>query len=140
MNTLQDELLGELTYNYGWVRNEMIDFLGEYRIVKIIFVSYDQEGVTQNQKEQYQWFKKNLIMLNNDILDKIKAYILNEYQIDGFRQEYLINEEFPVQIIFEKNEKNIGIAFESRIDEENGIGVKIEDNKIVEVGYESIVL
>ena len=83
MKHLNDRILGELIYDFGWCKNERITIWNKNIDVKLQVSAYDYEEVNENQREAYLWIKKNstMFLINTEkILDNYIDIMKSEIQ------------------------------------------------------------
>ena len=153
---INDLVFGELEYDYIWFKEITIKFLKED--IKIaLMVNGDEDG--EFEDEQYLAYKK--LMENwNDIQEDILNKILEYYNLSREELGYSIdsNKDYPnidnINQIAKKinlvgiiipysgayDGRECGLTFECTWDNENGIGVYLVDEQIIEVGYQDIVM
>lgn len=140
MDTRNDQTFGNVLYDYGWRKKEKIEFWNKKVEIEINAVAYKGDEITEIQREEYKWLKDNLELISEACLTKINEYILENYNSLNVNFKDISELILPIEILFERDEKIIGIIFDCNFDKENGISVKIKDRKIVMVGYQNIVL
>ena len=153
---INDLVFGELEYDYIWFKEITIKFLKED--IKIaLMVNGDEDG--EFEDEQYLAYKK--LMENwNDIQEDILNKILEYYNLSREELGYSTdsNKDYPnidnINQIAKKinlvgiiipysgayDGRECGLTFECTWDNENGIGVYLVDEQIIEVGYQDIVM
>jgi len=145
MNKRKDPILGEITYDYGWVKKESINIWGREVQLDITVSCFSNEDITDSQREAYTWFKSNI----NEIFEKAKISLV-QYCIGKSASE-LTNADFsnmfkyvkPQNILFSQDSdhnKKMAILFNYKLDKENGIAVIFEHGDIKEVGTQDIAL
>ncbi|WP_426709740.1 DUF6985 domain-containing protein [Cetobacterium sp. SF1] len=137
--TVKNSIVGDLTYDYGWRKKEEITFWNRREEVEINFIAYGEEKVNSTQEEEYTWLKNNLLEVEKNSLEEIKEYISEEYKLN-YSEEKIMEEIRITEIIFERDEESIGLVFQWDYDLENGIGVRIKNKSIFEIGFESMVM
>lgn len=145
MNKKIDAVLGELTYDYGWIKQEEIDVWGRKIEVLITLSCFSNEDITDSQRETYSWFKDNLSL----VFEKTKLAIV-PYCIQKNAEE-LSNAEFDnmykyvklKNILFAQDTKHckkIALLFNYKFDKENGIAVVFENGEVKKIGMQDIAL
>ena len=151
-----DEVFGELDYEYVWYRNMKEMFLGNEVEISLI-VKGDEKG--EFEEGQYVAYKSFIGSAGKIYEDSIKS-ILDYYQETreelGYEEEF--NEDYPLietvedilkHVTFsgivvgypvEPDEREIGLTFECTWNEEDGVGVMIINEKVDEVGYQDITM
>jgi hypothetical protein len=159
MANLNHELFGEISYDLYWSGQQKIKMFGKDKVI-ILSVDGNEEGEFHDaQKEAYT----NLIGNMDDIMTKVEEAIFDYYQEVYMDYREMVGEEEadkiapiienkeeldhliePTQLIIRRVRKNgvrrIGLLFNCTWEIEHGLAVKIEDEEIVEVGFQDIVL
>ncbi|WP_438498472.1 DUF6985 domain-containing protein [Paenibacillus sp. IHBB 3054] len=159
MASLNHELFGGITYDLYWSGKQKVKIFGEERSV-ILSIDGNEEGEFQGaQKEAYINFVGNM----ENMIMKIEDAIFDYYQESYVEYRDMVGEDVadkiapiienkeemgklvePTQLIIRKVRKNgfrrIGLLFNCTWEIEHGLAVKIEDEEIVEVGFQDIVL
>lgn len=159
MANLNDELFGEITYDLYWSGKQKVKIFGQERIV-ILSIDGNEEGEFQGaQKEAYINFVGNM----ENMIMKIEDAIFDYYQESYVEYRDMVEEDVadksapiienkeemgklvePTQLIIRRVRKNgirrIGLLFNCTWEIEHGLAVKIEDEEIVDVGFQDIVL
>ncbi len=136
-----NNIFNEMTYDYGWRKSINLKFGDEIKIVELNFVAYKKEdNITNIQKESYSWIIENFNLIVEASTSIILKYIETNYSSLNITLKNLFDEANPIEIIFERDEPIIGFIFDCNFDEENGIGIKIKDKKIIDIGPQDIVL
>lgn len=136
----KDKVFGDIFYDYGWRKKEEIKFWNIEREIEINAVAYIGEDITEIQRKEYEWLKNNLELISEACLTRINEYILENYSSYDIKFKDIPKLISPIEILFERDEKVIGILFNCDFDKENGIGIRIKDRKITMIGYQNTVL
>lgn len=153
---INDAVFGELEFNYIWSRDTTIDFYGKETNITLM-VKGDEDG--EFEAEQYEAY--NSLMQNWDQLQQnFLQPILDYYKQRRHRLGYDIepNEKYPLietkdQLLERINlegivvsyagsfeGRDIGILFNCTWDKENGLGLRLVNEKIIEVGYQDVAI
>ena len=153
---INDPVFGELEYDYVWSKDTTIDFLGkEYEIA--LMIEGDEDGkFDDEQYEAYQSLMQDWEQLQQSFLKPILDYYQQKrhelgYDIE-FNKDYLLVKTIDRLIemitlggivvsygdIYE--ERDIGILFNCTWDEENGLGLRLLDEKVIEAGYQDVAI
>lgn len=136
-----NNIFNEMTYDYGWRKSINLEFGDQIKNVELNFVAYKKEdNITNIQKESCSWIIENFNLIVEASTSIILKYIEKNYSSLNITLKNLFDEANPIEIIFERDEPIIGFVFDCNFDEENGIGIKIKDKKIVDIGPQDIVL
>lgn len=145
MNKRKDDILGEVAYDYGWVKKEKINVWGRELELDIIVSCFSNEDITDSQRETYIWFKNNI----NEIFEKAKLHLV-QYCIQKNAVE-LANTDFsnmfkyvkPKSMLFSQDSahnKKMAILFNYKFDKENGIAVIFQNGDVKKTGMQDIAL
>jgi len=131
MNQVEDLVLGKMIYDYGWRKTEVIE--GEEYI--IIAKAYKNDNINDNHRELYTYLKDNFSEIKIKIEKKLKVYVKNNYNTE-YKEQLFFNK----RIMIDKREKEIGFIYDTSLDVENGVGIKLINNEISEIGFQNIAL
>lgn len=159
MANLNHELFGEISYDLYWSGQQKIKMFEKEKVI-ILSIDGNEEGEFHDvQKEAYTNFVENM----DDILTKVEEAIFDYYQEVHMDYREMVGENEadkvapiienkeelsqlvePTQLIIRRVRKNgvrrIGLLFNCTWEIEHGLAVKIENEGIVEVGFQDIVL
>lgn len=132
MGKINDKILGELIYDGGWKKDEILVYRKKEIKIKIIFSAYEDEYVNEKQIEGYRWFKTNIA----NILEESQKLIIKHYEY--FKEDILeecniktlpddIFSLIEVEYILITENGRVGILFNNMIGEEEVI--IIDENK-----------
>lgn len=153
---INDEVFGRLTFDYDWSRDEQVMFGGKERDIEL-FVTGEEDGEFQEgQYEAYKMLKSKWMDIQGEVLESILDYYKKQRKEFGYDKEW--NEDYP-EILTTKDLLNhiilvgilvvdedlfdgrsIGLTFDCTWDDENGLGIQLCDEHVIEVGYQDIVL
>lgn len=154
--TKNDSVFGELEYNYIWSKDTTINFLGKETMIALI-VKGDEDG--KFDEEQYIAYK-SLMEKWDELQESFLQPILDYYKQTRYELGYDIefNENYPLIETIDKLLENIklvgivipyagsfegrdiGITFDCTWDEENGLGIRVVNEKVIEVGYQDVAI
>lgn len=153
------DLFGKISYDYYWSGQQTIKIFGKEHNV-ILSIDGNEVGEFQDaQKEAYT----NLVHDMESIMAKAEAALFDYYQEVYMEYREMVGDDEadkiapsiekmdelsdlvePTQLIIRRVRKNgvrrVGLLFECTWEEEHGLGVKIENEEVVEVGFQDIVL
>lgn len=153
---MTDSVFGELEFNFAWTGECKIDFCGQDYDVAIVVSGDEAEEFEAGQYDAYRAFLDKWQILQPEILDTILQYYANKRNELGYNIEQ--NENYPeindtddllnhikiagiiVPYADMFDGRSMGITFDCTWDEENGVGVCLRNEKIVEVGYQDVVM
>ena len=154
---MYDPVFGEIEFNgFTWEKNIRLDFCGKEHQI-ILMISGDEDG--EFEDGQYEAYKV-LMARWGDIHQSFLAPILNYYNKKRSELGYdkLFNEDYPEintptellqnieivgLVITYANiygNRSVGITFDCTWDRENGIGLQLNDENIIDVGYQDITM
>lgn len=153
---INDEVFGELEFDYSWFKKSKVDFYNK-EVEIVILVAGDEEA--DFEKEQYDAYKmliKNWLDIQKTFLSPILDYYQNKRKELGYDTE--LNDNYPEIVTTEEilehitlvgikvpygelyGGRSIGISFDCTWDSENGIGIRLSDEKVIEVGYQDVAI
>ncbi|WP_427125591.1 DUF2004 domain-containing protein [Priestia megaterium] len=154
--TINDPIFGELEYEYGWAKDTIIRFFGKETEISLMIDGEEDGEFDEEQYKAYQALMQNWEGLQPSLLQSILDYYKQKRHELGY--DIRLNENYPLietpdQIlemitldgiivpyadIFEG--RDIGITFSCTWDIENGLGVRLLNEKIIEVGYQDVAI
>lgn len=151
---IEDEVFGKLTFDYTWFRYEKILFCGKEKNIVILVAGEEDSKFEEGQYEAYKILKSKWVKMQGEILESILDYYKNQREELGYNKEW--NEAYP-EIVTTKDLLNyitlvgikipyadiyggrsIGLSFDCTWDDENGVGIRLCNEHVVEVGYQDI--
>ncbi|WJE50793.1 hypothetical protein QRE66_15695 [Bacillus cereus] len=158
MKKINHKLFGELIYDGYWTGKQKIATLGHDKIVPLIIDGEEHDVFSTIQEEAYSKF----IADTNRLIQEAEQAIFEYYQEECLEYRAMLGDESadeiapiiitaqqlgnlvdPIGIIilpdFEDGVRRIGLIFNCTW-EEDGIGVKFENEEVVEVGYQDVVI
>lgn len=141
MNIINDNVFGEMRYEYSWEKDEKLTAFGSEKTIKIVAEAYTGQGILDIQRDNYKKYKEQL----NCVLPKIPGILLKYYQ-DNYDiiASYIdipekinkenINEQLIVKLVriktlyFARNGR-YGWLCDCAWDEENGISIVLSDKE-----------
>lgn len=123
-----DEKLGNYFYDGAWVLEKQ--FIYKHYKLSIIFQAFEDEEISDRQKNQYDYFIKNYESIFNKSLLLLK---------ERFGESY--DKIVLIESIFFNRYDEFGFLGESILDEENGIAIKLSNNNDnIEIGEQNILI
>lgn len=153
---INDAVFGELEYDFVWSKDTSINFLGN-EVEIALLVKGDEDGkFDEEQYVAYTSLMQNWEQLQQSFLQSILDYYKQERQELGYDIE--VNENYP--LVETTNEilemisldgivvpyagifdgRDIGITFNCTWDTENGLGIRLLNEKVTEVGYQDVAI
>ena|SRR5699024_3871380 len=156
---INHNVFGKLYFEYGWVKDIEIEMMGKKREIQVVIDAEEYAEFDDIQIESYKYFFENI---NLRIKDAEEA-IFNYYQLESsnYREQLndidiqkdvpeienikgLYNLVTPKQIIipmiFDEDIREAGFVCECTWEKEHGIGVRFENEKVTEVGFQDVML
>ncbi|MDW7617924.1 DUF2004 domain-containing protein [Peribacillus simplex] len=154
--TINDPIFGELEYEYGWAKDTTIHFFGKEKEISLMIDGEEDGKFDEEQYMAYQALMEKWEDLQLSLLQSILDYYKQKRHELGY--DIGLNENYPLvettnQIlemitldgivvpyadIFEG--RDIGITFNCTWDIENGLGLRLLNEKIIEVGYQDVAI
>ncbi|MCP1422283.1 DUF2004 domain-containing protein [Paenibacillus xylanexedens] len=151
-----DPVFGGLEYNYGWTRKTMFQlFGGELEIT--LMIDGDEDGrFDEKQYSAYQSLIQDWKQVQFNLLQPILDYYIQKRSELGY--DVAFNENYPLvetttqlmkMITLEgivvpygdiNEERDIGVLFSCTWDSENGLGLRLLDEEIADVGYQDVAI
>lgn len=153
---INDVVFGELEYNYGWVKYTTIEFCGNKAEIALMVKGEEDGKFDKEQYIAYNSLVRNWEQLQQGFLQAILDYYKQERHELGYDIE--VNENYPqiettnqllemitlVGIVVPYGdiyeERDIGITFDCTWDTENGLGLRLLNEKVTEVGYQDVAI
>ena len=161
MTRINDELFGKLEYkNNFWRGKTTIKMFGVEKEILLSVDAYENTDFSNVQKEAFLNFIQDMENIMNKAEKHIYDYYMENYE--EYREMIANKSEAdqvvpnihsvldlkklvePTELIVRRVRKNgkrrLGLLCDVSWDIENGIGIKMEDEGVEEVGYQDIVL
>ena len=154
--TMNDVIFGELEYNYGWVKYTTIEFCGKEAEIALM-IKGEEDGIfDEEQYTAYNSLMQNWEQLQHSFLQPILDYYKQKRHELGYDIEFnknypqiettdqllemvsLVGIVVPYGDIYEG--RDIGITFDCTWDLENGLGIRLLNEKVTEVGYQDVAI
>ncbi|KOO43047.1 DUF2004 domain-containing protein [Priestia koreensis] len=153
---INDVVFGELEYNYGWVKYTTIEFCGKEAEIALMVKGEEDGKFDEEQYSAYTSLVQNWERLQQGFLQAIVDSYKLERQELGYDIE--VNENYPqiettnqllemitlVGIVVPygdiNEDRDIGITFDCTWDTENGLGLRLLNEKVAEVGYQDVAI
>ncbi|CQR55776.1 DUF6985 domain-containing protein [Paenibacillus riograndensis] len=153
---INDAIFGELEYEYGWIKDTTIDFCGKESEISIMIDGEEDGEIDEEQYESYTSLMQNWDQLQQGFLQAILDYYIQKRHELGYDVE--VNENYPlIETIDKLSEKitlvgitvpfadcfegrDIGLNFDCIWDIENGLGLRLVNEKIINVGYQDVAI
>ncbi|MFO6498388.1 DUF6985 domain-containing protein [Bacillus sp. z60-11] len=154
--TVNDPIFGELEYDYGWSKDTTIAFFGKETEIALMIDGEEDGKFDEDQYVAYQSLLQNWEGLQQSFLQSILDYYNQKRHELGYDVEF--NENYPLietkeQLLEDINlvgiivpysdiyeGRDIGIIFDCSWDTENGLGLRLINEKVIEVGYQDVAI
>lgn len=153
---IDNEIFGKLEFDYTWYKKEQILFGGREEEI-VILVAGDEKGEFEDgQYEAYKMLRAKWSDLQEMLLGKILDYYKSRREELGYDIEQsekypeilttkqllehitLVGVKIPYAEIY--GGRSIGLSFDCTWDNENGLGLRLNDENITKVGFQDIAL
>ena len=155
--TINDKIFGTLYYDSQWVKEMQINFMGKTSNI-VLLISGEEDG--SFDKEQYIAYTALMdkwMVINPMIVEKIWEYYNDERQMLGYdidvddqyppiktandivRYIKLIGIKIPYAGAFE-GQRSVGLIFGCTWNEEFGVGIRLLNEEIYEIGFQDVAL
>lgn len=153
---IMNEVFGELEFDYTWYKDEEIMFNDKKEDI-VLLVAGDEDGEFEDgQYEAYNIFKDKWHIIQKNILSSILEYYNTRREELGYDDEtndnypYIENEDVllnhitlvgikvPYAEIY--GGRSIGLSFDCSWDEENGLGIRLNNEEVIDVGFQDIAI
>lgn len=156
---INHEVFGEIEYSNGWVKNIQLSIFGEKRNIEVIIDEDEDAEFEKIQIDSYIEFFSNIQKRIDDAENATFIHyqsIVLEYR-EQFDSEADKNEFAPIitnkkeldsmitpkQIMFPlifDDKREAGFVCDCSWEIEHGLGIKFENEEVVEVGFQDILL
>ncbi|MGG3928207.1 DUF2004 domain-containing protein [Metabacillus fastidiosus] len=153
---IDDPVFGEIEYTYGWCKDITVKFFEKDTEIVLIIAGEIDEKFSEGQHESYISLMQNWKDLHQSFLQSILDYYTQKRHELGYDIEF--NENYPlietkdqllehitlvgIMVSYEDiyEGRDIGISFDCTWDEENGLGLRLINEKVIEVGYQDVAI
>lgn len=157
---MNDDLFGILIYDYGFEGKMSIKLFGKEWDI-ILQINTEEEEIADSQRNVYLQFVENKEEVLRDVENSIFEYYQDVFEtyrnqisddIKGNLVAPKINSKYelaklvkPESLIIDydfegKIPQRYGFIMEASWEPSHGLGVRIEKNKVVEVGFQDVIL
>jgi hypothetical protein len=158
MTQISHNIFGNINYDVYWCRDYVVPFLGELVPVRLVVDGDEDAEFEQSQIQAFIEFEKNISILMKEAENSLLTFYQENLQENRKRYPDNFEEVLPVitnkeelssvlsfiKIVvaetFDENEREIGLMFDATWEPDLGIGVKLVNEKIAEVGTQDILL
>lgn len=158
MKEINHEVFGKIKYDHSWEGEKEVSFLGDRKKIAFVIKGSENAEFENAQIVAFEHFFnsfENLILLAqskifdyyNEVCEEYRKMLgesANELAPLIMNVKELNNLIELKELIFirsrGKDIRKVGILYECTWEEEHGLAVKFENEKVVDVGYQDIVL
>ncbi|PEL21460.1 DUF6985 domain-containing protein [Bacillus wiedmannii] len=153
---INDEVFGELEYDYVWSRDTTSEFCGKEADIALMIDGEEDGEFSEKQYASYNSLIQNWGHLQQSILQPILDYYKQKRHELGYDVSY--NENYPlIETIDQLLERirlvgiyvpsarrfegrYIGLTFDCTWDMENGVGIRLINEEVARVGYQDVAI
>lgn len=154
--TKNDPIFGNLEYKYSWSKDTTIHFLGKETEMALMIDGEEDGEFDEEQYTAYQTLMQNWEQLQQSFLQPILDYYQQKRHELGY--DIALNEKYPLvettdqlleMITLDgivvpygdiREGRDIGILFNCTWDQENGLGLRLLNEEVIEVGYQDVAI
>ncbi|WP_071849853.1 hypothetical protein [Duganella sp. HH105] len=159
MTTLHDDVLGDLSYEYGWIRPYRVQFAGSMTDIQLVVPCDEGDSIEDAQRAAFTEFDtaKNLYAqqaetaiyhhylsacaeyrerFGPDFADQMAPIIIEQRQIVPL----ITPTQLIIQQSFSTGDRVVGLLYMCSWEPELGLAVKFVNGSIDEVGTQDIIL
>ncbi|KOO44337.1 DUF6985 domain-containing protein [Priestia koreensis] len=153
---INDPIFGELEYEYGWVKDLTVYFFGRECEISLMVDGEENGEFSDEQYAAYQALMLNWAYLQQNLLQSIVEYYKQKRHELGYDIE--VNDHYPpietqdqlIEMITLDgivvpyadifDERDIGMTFNCTWDIENGVGIRLLNEKVAQIGYQDVAI
>jgi hypothetical protein len=158
MIEIDDKVFGKMIYDIYWKRPYTLYFLSKDRDISLVIDGDEYGDFEDSQYKAFENFEKVKSALMLDVENSLYEYYLANVAENRSKFGGQADELYPIisskkeldnllklkQVIvmesFELDDLSIGLVFDAKWEPELGVGVKLVNGKLVEIGHQDIVL
>ncbi len=141
MNTIVDNVFGEMIYDHSWERKETLSFFGKELNIKIVAEAYSGQDILEIQKELYKRYMAEVSEYTRLIPDALLEYYFNSYDAissdidipEQINKENITKDKIVklvrVTSLYFSRDGKYGYLCDCAWDEENGICIVLSGDK-----------
>ena len=153
---INDSIFGKIEYDYIWFRRSKIKFFNNEVDIMLMIAGDDDGQFEYWQYESYQALINKWNEIQETFLEPILEYYKQKRKELGYDIE--LNKNYPeikstkellnyITLVGIKvpyadiyGGRSIGISFDCSWDEENGLGLRLNNEEVIDVGYQDIAI
>ena len=153
---IHNSVFGELEFDYAWFKYIPIRFFDKEQNIILMIAGDEDEEFEEGQYDAYKALMDQWDSIHISFLKPILDYYHEKREELGYHIEF--NENYPpIESAEELLEhitlagikvpyadiyggRSIGISFDCSWDSENGLGLRLNNEQVIEVGYQDIAV
>lgn len=153
---INDSIFGEIEYDYIWFRRSKIKFFYNEVDIMLMIAGDDDGQFEDGQYESYQALINKWNKIQETFLEPILEYYKQKRKELGY--DIQLNKNYPeikstkellnyitlvgIKVHYSDiyGGRSIGITFDCSWDEENGLGLRLNNEEVIDVGYQDIAI
>lgn len=153
---INDSIFGEIEYDYIWSRRSKIKFFNNEVDIMLMIAGDDDGQFEDGQYDSYQALINKWNEIQETFLEPILEYYKEKRKELGY--DIQLNKNYPeikstkellnyITLVGIKvpyadiyGGRSIGISFDCSWDEENGLGLRLNNEEVIDVGYQDIAI
>lgn len=153
---INDSIFGEIEYDYIWSRRSKIKFFNNEVDIMLMIAGDDDGKFEDGQYDSYQALINKWNEIQETFLEPILEYYKEKRKELGY--DIQLNKNYPeikstkellnyITLVGIKvpyadiyGGRSIGISFDCSWDEENGLGLRLNNEEVIDVGYQDIAI
>ena len=153
---INDSIFGEIEYDYIWSRRSKIKFFNNEVDIMLMIAGDDDGKFEDGQYDSYQSLINKWNEIQETFLEPILEYYKEKRKELGY--DIQLNKNYPeikstkellnyITLVGIKvpyadiyGGRSIGISFDCSWDEENGLGLRLNNEEVIDVGYQDIAI
>lgn len=153
---INDSIFGKIEYDYIWFRRSKIKFFNNEVDIMLMIAGDDDGQFEDGQYESYQALINKWNEIQETFLEPILEYYKQKRKELGY--DIQLNKNYPeikstkellnyITLVGIKvpyadiyGGRSIGISFDCSWDEENGLGLRLNNEEVIDVGYQDIAI
>lgn len=144
MQTLNDKILGQLTFDVMWSRPYNIQIFGLEKSITLVIQTFDDDIITDNQRRTFQVFEKEKYNIISDVEKSLFVYYKSQFNTHATSISEVSSsvDLLNIKIMYteEGEAQEIGFIFSANFDPELGVGVLVSNGKVKNIDVQDIVL
>lgn len=142
-NSVVDPIFGTMEFNYGWCKEEEIEFFGKTYSVEVLAEAEMGQPIFEEQRKLYDRFKGGIKLLSEDALSALTNFYVDNYpcvgeemedpfslpEPDALTDELLVEMITPKTIFFPQDDM-YAVLCDCTWEPANGIAIIVTDGEI----------